>query len=206
MPRQRSPEVRRALIERAAAMLANREPVTAAALVRACGVSTTALYTYFDGMPGLWSAVRQEGFARLASRLADVVVPRDPVRHLAVLGVVYLANAMANPDLYRVMFESRFELLDPEQAARTFEPLVEAAERAQEVGHFDRRHGAADIATRYWAYGHGLASLVVTGVLEAAELARHARHGTRAWFVDAGDSPEHALRAIDAAWSATELG
>jgi hypothetical protein len=46
----------------------------------------------------------------------------------------------------------------------------------------------------------------VSRVLEPADLARHAQYGTLALFVDAGDSPEHARRAIDAAWSTSELG
>ncbi len=102
MPRPQSPEVRRALIERAAGLLARREPVTLTSLVEGCGVSTMAVYTYFDGMAGLWSAVRQEGFTRLAARLAGVRRGRDAVRHLAALGVAYTVNALMNPDLYRV--------------------------------------------------------------------------------------------------------
>ena len=47
-------------------MLARREPVTLRAVVAGTGVSTMAVYTHFDGMPGLWRAVRQEGFTRLA--------------------------------------------------------------------------------------------------------------------------------------------
>jgi len=69
MPRKASPAVRDALVERAAEMLARREPVTSRALVEGTGASTMAVYTHFGGMPGLWRAVRQEGFTRLARRL-----------------------------------------------------------------------------------------------------------------------------------------
>lgn len=186
-------------------MLAERQAVTAEALVRACGVSTTALYTYFGGMPGLWSAVRQEGFLRLARRLEDVVPPHDPVHHLALLGVAYLQSATANSNLYRVMFDATVELLDAEQAAATFEPLIDAVERAQDAGPFDHRNPAADIATQYWAYGHGLASLAVSGILEPAEITRHAQQGTIAIFVGAGDTPEHAAAAIEAAWHSAHI-
>ena len=118
MPRPLDPNVRNALIERAAEMLARREPVTLRSVVHGLGVSTIAVYTYFNGMAGLWRAVRQEGFARLANRLADVPVTRDPVRDLVALGAAYANNALANPNLYRAMFDAGFDLEDP-AAART---------------------------------------------------------------------------------------
>src|SRR5687768_10398614 len=123
VPRPRSPEIRLALIDRAAALLARREPVTLASLVAGTGVSTMAVYTYFDGMTGLWAAVRQEGFTRLGERLALVHPGRDPVRHLAALGVAYVEHALANPDLYRAMFDSIVDLPDPGVAAVAFAPI-----------------------------------------------------------------------------------
>ncbi len=53
-------------------MLRTRQPVTLRALVAGTGVSTMAVYTYFGGMDGLWKALRQEGFTRLAAKLACV--------------------------------------------------------------------------------------------------------------------------------------
>ena len=140
MPRALSPEVRRALIERAAGLLARREPVTLRSLVDGLEVSTMAVYTYFDGMPGLWGAVRQEGFHRLAEQLGSIQRGRDPVRHLAELGVAYVRNALTSPDLYRVMFDASWDLPDPAAAAAAFEPLVTGARRAQELGRFESRH------------------------------------------------------------------
>ena len=141
-------EVRRALIERAAALLARREPVTLRSLVDGMGLSTMAVYTYFDGMSGALGAVRQEGFHRLAERLAAVERGRDPVRHLAALGRAYVSNALANPDLYRVMFDATWELPDPVAAAAAFEPLVAGARRAQDRGRFDRDADPEGIALR----------------------------------------------------------
>ncbi len=205
MPRARSAAVRRALIDRAAQLLARRQPVTLSALVQGCGVSTMAVYTYFDGMPGLWSAVRQEGFTRLAARLATVRRGRDPVRYLAALGVAYVENALANPDLYRVMFDSLVDLPDPEGAAATFEPLVDGSRRAQEATRFDPDIDPRDVATLYWATGHGVTSLAVTGVVPHAELRRQAPAGAVAVFVEAGDARERARRSVDLAWRASSL-
>jgi AcrR family transcriptional regulator len=200
MPRAPSPEVRRALIERAAGLLARREAVTLQSLVAGVGVSTMAVYTYFDGMPGLWGAVRQEGFVRLAERLASVRPQRDPVGHLATLGVAYVQHALASPDLYRVMFDASWDLPDPEGAAAAFEPLVIGARRAQDLERFSRAEEAEDIAVRYWADGHGVASLIVTGVLSIDDLYRHAPTMQVAQFVAAGDDPDRARRSVAAAW------
>src|ERR671916_2286687 len=97
MPRLPDPVVRIALVEAAAEMLAAREAVTARSLAARTGTSTTALYTHFGGMPGLWRAVRQEGFTRLGRLLATVPRTEDPVRDLAALGAAYVASARTDP-------------------------------------------------------------------------------------------------------------
>jgi AcrR family transcriptional regulator len=188
------------LIDRAAALLARREPVTLVRLVKDCGVSTMAVYTYFDGMPGLWSAVRQEGFTRLAERLSAVRTHRDPVGHLAALGVAYAEHALTNPDLDRVMFDSAFELLDVASAGASFEPLIVATQRAQEAGRFDAGLDPQDVATQYWATGHGITSLTVTGVLTPADLRKHAPAAAIAVFIAAGDVVERATASVHRAW------
>jgi len=202
MPRSPSPQVRELLLDRAAAMLASREPVTLRSLVAGTGVSTMAVYTYFDGMAGLWGAVRQEGFRRLEQRIAAVPTSRDPARHLAALGVAYVENALSNPNLYRAMFDATFDLPDPATADATFGHLIAAAARAIDAGRFDPLTDPADLALRVWASGHGIVSLAVTGVLGAADVRRHAPVMTAALFVDAGDEPERARRSVRSAWRA----
>jgi AcrR family transcriptional regulator len=203
MPRPTSPEVRELLLDRAASMLAHREPVTLRSLVAGTGVSTMAVYTYFDGMAGLWGAVRQEGFRRLADRAGSVKSGRDPVRHLAALGVAYVENALSNPNLYRVMFDATFDLPDPEAADATFGYLIDAARRSVEAGRFGPAAQPVDVALRMWASGHGIVSLAVTGVLPVSELRRHAPAMVTALFIDAGDDPERARKSVTSAWRAT---
>jgi AcrR family transcriptional regulator len=181
-------------------MLARREPVTLRSLVAGTGVSTMAVYTHFDGMTGLWGAVRQEGFLRLAQRLGAIVPDRDPVRRLAALGVAYVENALLNPDLYRVMFDATFDLPDPAQANDAFEHLVVAARRAIAAGRFGVEQEPTDIAVRFWAGGHGIVSLTVTGVLSVTDLRRQAPTMVSALFIDAGDTPERARRSVRSAW------
>ncbi|MEV0436987.1 TetR-like C-terminal domain-containing protein [Nocardia sp. NPDC050413] len=199
MGRTRNPAVRSMLIERAAQMVAAREPVTLRGLVAGTEVSTMAVYTYFDGIDGLWRAVRQEGFTRLAARLAHVPDTGDPVRDLAALGSAYLANALAEPDLYRVMFDAGFELEDAPAADATLERLVTAVASARDLGRFRAEVDALELATQSWVIGHGLAALVATGPLPAEAL-DHGIPMLTALFVGAGDEPQLCARSVRAGW------
>ncbi|MDD7940309.1 TetR/AcrR family transcriptional regulator [Actinomycetospora lutea] len=199
MPRPPDPAVRTALIEQAAAMLVAREPVTLRALATRVGTSTMAVYTHFDGMTGLWGAVRQEGFARLARRLADVAATDDPVRDLAALGAAYAATAIEHPALYRAMFDAVADLPDPEAAGAAFGVLVAAAGRALEAGRF-RAADPAAVATRQWASGHGLILLVISDVLPRTALDEHAPALLTAIFSAAGDDPPRCAASVRAGW------
>ena len=200
VPRTAPPEVRTALIERAAAMLAAREPVTLRSVVEGTGASTMAVYTHFGGMPGLWRAVRQEGFTRLGARLSVVPETTDPVHDLAALGLAYTGSALAEPNLYRAMFDDAAALEDPVAAERTFAPLVGAAERARTSGRFLASLDARALATRQWAAGHGLALLVVNGVLGPEAIGQHAPELLVALFTAAGDDPARCRRSVLRAW------
>ena len=201
MPRTADPAVRLALLETAAELLARREPVTARSLAGRVGASTTALYTHFGGMPGLWRAVRSEGFTRLGRRLAGVPRTDDPVRDLAALGAAYLDSARADPFLYRTMFDAAADLEDPAVADGPFALLVGAADRARRAGRFAETSDPLAVATRYWAGGHGLAMLVVTGVLPEEALALHGPELAVAALVAAGDDPSRCRVSVLAGWS-----
>ncbi|MGY1813688.1 TetR/AcrR family transcriptional regulator [Blastococcus sp. SYSU D00820] len=202
MPRAADPAVRIALVERAAELLARRDPVTIRGLAEAAGTSTMAVYTHFGGMPGLWRAVRQEGFTRLGRRLATISPTDDAVHDLAALGAAYLAHAAGEPHLYRAMFDEAAELIDPAAAGAGLEALAGCAARAREAGRFGADADPADVATRLWAAGHGLAMLVVTGVLPAEALERHGAPLVVAVCTEAGDEPDRCRRSVTAGWRA----
>ncbi|GIF72167.1 TetR/AcrR family transcriptional regulator [Asanoa siamensis] len=199
MARTKDPAVRTALIERAGQMLRTREPITLRSLVAGTGVSTMAVYTYFGGMEGVWQALRQEGFTRLAAGLARVTTSADPVRDLAALGAAYVRNALDNPDLYRVMFDATVDLEDAAAADESLLGLVRAVDRARAAGRFDAGVDPADLATQTWIVGHGLASLVATGPLPREALA-HGASLLTALFVKAGDDPATCRRSVARGW------
>jgi AcrR family transcriptional regulator len=199
MARTKDPAVRTLLVERAARMLRTREPVTLRSLVAGTNVSTMAVYTHFGGMDGVWKALRQEGFTRLAARLATVPMSADPVRDLAALAAAYLRNALDHPDLYRVMFDEDFDLEDAEAADDTLEYLVRAAERGKEAGRFRADADPRELATRSWVIGHGLVSLVAAGCLPCRALDDGILLLT-ALFTDAGDEPDRCRTSVERGW------
>ncbi|WP_280313408.1 TetR/AcrR family transcriptional regulator [Nocardia abscessus] len=199
MVRTKNAAVRNQLIERAAQMLRTREPVTLRSVVAGTGLSTMAVYTYFGGMDGLWQAMRQEGFTRLAAELNSVTPTTDPVRDLAALGAAYLSNALANPDLYRVMFDAGFELEDPAAADETLRCLVRAVERAKDIGRFRPDVDPLVLATQSWTIGHGLVSLVASGPLPRHALDYGAPMLT-ALFTSCGDDPDSCSRSVELGW------
>jgi AcrR family transcriptional regulator len=199
VPKTAPPEVRAALVERAAEMLARREPVTLRSVVAGTGASTMAVYTHFGGMPGLWRAVRQEGFERLATRLATVSPTDDPVHDVVALGSAYVENAFAHPHLYRAMFDEAADLDDRSVADGGLAALVTAVERARAAGRFAADTDPAELAVRYWASGHGLVLLALTGVLPVEVLLTQWPRIAVALFVDAGDDPDRCARSVRSA-------
>ncbi|MFB9908935.1 TetR/AcrR family transcriptional regulator [Allokutzneria oryzae] len=199
MARTKDPGVRVLLIERAAHMLRVREPITLRSLVAGTGVSTMAVYTHFGGMDGMWKALRQEGFTRLAARFAVVATSKDPVRDLAALVAAYLGNALDHPDLYRVMFDASFDLEDLKAADATLEYLVQAAVRARDTGRFRAGTDPLDLAIQSWAIGHGLVSLVANGPLPRETL-DHGAPMLTALFTSTGDDPDRCRLSVAKGW------
>jgi AcrR family transcriptional regulator len=167
-PRTAAPDIRAALIDAAARLIAT-EGAGALTLRRVAdevSTSTMAIYTHFGGMPELRRAVRREGFARLAAQLHAVNETADPVADLTMLGHAYYANAIGSPHVYRVAFME--EALEGEDAAvggEAFEALVRGVERCAEAGRFDRAD-PDELATEFWALGHGVIALRLAGLLE----------------------------------------
>jgi AcrR family transcriptional regulator len=199
MARAKDPAVRTLLIERAAHMLRTREPITLRSLVAGTGVSTMAVYTYFGGMDGMWKALRQEGFTRLAARFATVPTSADPVEDLTALVAAYLGNALEHPDLYRVMFDASVDLEDLQAADATLEYMVRAARRATDAHRFRAGTVPLELATQSWAIAHGLVSLVANGPLPRRTLA-HGVPMLTALFVSTGDDPGSCRVSVGNGW------
>jgi AcrR family transcriptional regulator len=107
------------------------EAVQARKLAGEVSASTMAVYTHFGGMGGLFEAIMREGFARFAAHVEAVPESDDPMADFFVQGFAYRQWALANPQLYRLMFGMAGAALPPRLAqditvAGTISPLAEA--------------------------------------------------------------------------------
>ncbi|GAA1711089.1 TetR/AcrR family transcriptional regulator [Isoptericola hypogeus] len=200
MVRPARPEVRQLLIERAAGLLARREPVTLRGVVAGTGVSTMAVYTHFDGMPGLLGAVRQEGFSRLAGRLAAIPATDDPVGDAAAAGGAYAASARLSPELYTLMFDGSLPLPDSGAANATLEHLVSAVRRAVAGGRFDADVDPLGLAHQLWMLGHGACMLLATGVMPFEQVEPVVTSGLACLYQAAGDDAGLAGASVRSGW------
>jgi len=174
-PRTHDHELRARLLEEGGRILAVEGPgaLTTRRLAEASGTSTSAVYTLFGDKAGLVRAMFSEGFRRLAAWFAEVPRTDDPKADLLALALAYRANALANPNLYDLMFGCPFPDTRPtpeeeRESIRTFLTLVEMVERAQQAGGIGGGD-PYDVAVALFALVHGLASLELKGWLGAGQ-------------------------------------
>jgi len=171
-PRRADPQVRVALFEAAARLLAEEGPtaLTMRRLATEVGASTTAVYTHFGSKEEVVRAVVAEGFDRLDLRLRELRPSGDPVTDLANMGWAYRRNALANPHLYAAMFGRTMFAYDPHPTDRatglhTLAHLVDGVAVAAKAGRMVIDE-AWPVASELWMMLHGVVSLEINGFFE----------------------------------------
>ena len=165
-PRIHDEALRGRLLDLAAAEVASggMDALSVRSLARQAGTSTTAVYTLFGGMPGLMEQLFAKAFGRLGAGQRAVGASTDPVADVIALGRAYRESALADPNAYRMMFGvhavgDHLPSAVGDEAAMTFEPLVDAVRRAVDSGRFPSSPDVNAIATALWANVHGLVSV-----------------------------------------------
>jgi len=208
-PRQADPQVRAALVETAARLLAEGGPdlLTLRRLTKEVGTSTMAVYTHFGSMDDLRAEVAREGFDRLRRRLRTVEPSDDPVADLVRLGATYLDNAVEHPSLYQAIFGLGAATPGAAGVAGvgydTFLILVDGVQRCIDAGRF---HPADPLllATQVWAGVHGAVALAHAGLLDPDELERASAASARNLFVGFGDDRARVSASFSRAGRGTE--
>jgi AcrR family transcriptional regulator len=159
-------DLRQAFIDAAVVMVRERgeERFSLNELARKLGVSAGAAYRHFANKEALLSTVCASGYVQLADALRvplDEDLPAaDRVMELALR---YTRFAVANPDLFAMMFGTR--TLNVEAVGeKTFAPLVEATRAAQESGALPAGD-ASVVSAAVWMTLHGLTTLHLNGRL-----------------------------------------
>ncbi len=170
-PRTHDEALRLKLLDRAGELIAADGPkaLSLRKLAADAGTSTTAVYSLFGSKPDLVNALYTEGFRRFGARMAGVPRTGDAVDDLVALGVAYRTSALADPNLYGIMFTKSIPGFEPNEdaerlARKTLEPLEEVIRTAVADGVFIDVPPEA-IAVGCWAFVHGLVSLELNGNL-----------------------------------------
>lgn len=160
-------DLRTALLAAAKLELAERgvEGFTLRGCAKRAGVSHAAPAHHFRDADDLLTALATEGFRSfLATIQASRAGSRSPREELAGAGRGYIAFALAEPALFRLMFSSsrpHFSnaALD-EAACAAFDDLVDNVGRIRGDDPRESPGGMADVAAT-WAMVHGLADLLL---------------------------------------------
>ncbi|MFZ2240078.1 MAG: TetR/AcrR family transcriptional regulator [Gordonia amarae] len=152
--------------------------LTVRAVAKEAGVAPMGVYNHFDGKDGLLNALVSDGFDEFAGVVT--AIDADPAERLRSCGRNYRRFALANPNLYNLMFSAECEA-DDEVAARSFGVLADIVRYGQGVGSI-RPGDAVDLAAQIWACVHGAVALELTGAYPP--------------FIDATDLYEHVLDLV----------
>ena len=134
---------------------------------RRAGVSAMAPYRHFPDKEALLAAVATVGFERLSAALesADRRGEGEEAKREALYaqGEAYVAFACAQPGLFRLMFAARASGSRPQDLCDA--SAAAYAVLSDRVATLVPPATAAEEALRSWALVHGIASLVVDGMV-----------------------------------------
>jgi AcrR family transcriptional regulator len=158
---------------RAASLLLERDGTAGVGLratARLAGVSQTAPYRHFPDRESILAALAVEGLTTLGDRMAAAAREAgDPAAALTAIAEAYVALAAERPHLFRLLFGP--EVADKERhpevrdaGLRAYGLLVETISAGQRVGVV-RAGDAAELALAYWAVVHGIALLMLDGLV-----------------------------------------
>lgn len=171
-------DLRTALLSASRELLARDglEKLSLRAVARAAGVSSAAPYRHFKDKHQLLAAVATEGFTTLARMIRTAVA--DTPDDLDGAGQSYLDFALQHPDDYRLMF-TRNMLCDSDEenpeledaSADAYGALEEVIAAGVITGRVGAGIDADQLALAAWSMVHGVAMLVIDGILTKGPVA-----------------------------------
>lgn len=174
-------ERRRDVVQAAASLLAEHGPagLTLRRVASEVGGSTQLVYTLFGGKPGLADALYAEGFARLARRTEQALAAAPPVGdpdRIVACGRAYCDFARDDTAFFSLMFGRSVPGFAPRAETRragraaTLGLLTRTVAECVGAGTLESDDVAA-VAHVCWATAHGVAGLLVAGLLREDDAA-----------------------------------
>ena len=165
----------RALVDAALHLVERHGPagLTLREVSRLVGVSHAAVYRHFADKTALLRAVAVEGMTGMRDAMQLAIAGRsDPVEAFQAFGVAYVLYAVEHPAHFRVMYSAEVDCDSgplAEAKAQKMGMLIAGVEACQRAGAFapGPPEPAAVVA---WSLVHGLATLIVDGVLQRTPL------------------------------------
>jgi AcrR family transcriptional regulator len=145
------------------------EAISFRAIARSLAVSHAAPAHHFADRTALLSELAAQGYERLGDAIEQALTESNPEKRLVTVGEAYVRFALANPEIYKMMFASR--LLSGECAdnlliasQRAYMLLLEAAHGQPFRGDpASYRVDTPELAA--WSMVHGLVMLWLDGQL-----------------------------------------
>lgn len=166
--------LRQALLDEASRVLEDEgvEAISFRALARSLGVSHAAPGHHFADRHALLAALGTLGFETFADALEQAMEGLEEDAWLGAIGKAYVRFALANPELYRLMFTSRLliEECPPEltlASSRAYLALLTAAYGGPPQGP-PETYRLSVLELKAWSVVHGAVMLWLDGQLEAA--------------------------------------
>lgn len=162
------------LLEAAQEMLEEVGPtkLSLRAVSERVGVSSTAAYHHFASRAELTGQLAARGFRGLQKVLAVRDTQDDNMQKLRRVSLAYFSFARRNPALYQLMFGPEFASGDMPHELRLAREQAFAELKQIVADILQKDIGSSDVnkaALAGWSYTHGLASLVIHGVLSFPE-------------------------------------
>jgi len=158
-------DLRNALVHAAAelAETGGPEAVTVRAAARHVGVTPTAAYRHFTNHEELLNAAQEQAqqtlFGAMAETMASLAPEADAITRLGAVGRGYITFALREPGLFRTAF------CGDQAPSPAFDLLAEVLDELVAVGFLDPAD-RPDAEYAAWSTVHGMASLIIDGVLD----------------------------------------
>ncbi len=137
-------------------------------LAATLGVTAPALYAYVDDKRDLLRAVAEREFQRLSHAFEQIDDP-DPVERMRQMSHAYVEQALAEPELFRTMFQFSPDLAmgatsgaEDALATAVFEQALGSVIEAIDSGAL-RAADPITVALTMWSATHGVADMLLMG-------------------------------------------
>jgi AcrR family transcriptional regulator len=181
MARHPNIDARRKILEEAIGIVYREGPrhVTMRSLAEKLGYSPATIYLHFRNKEELLKEIALHGFDALARAVEPALAIPDPTRAVADAAQRYLDFGLANPELYRLMFQDiELPMDDLEPAER--ERVLRAWDFNRELYARCRDAGVCSSdpeveAMLGWSWVHGYVQLANAGRLPVVEVSPNLR-------------------------------